>query len=294
MTASQIMKKVLKLSKNNFRTSGIKQTELVHEYLKWENTSIWDIACQLAWLESQVGFVINTYVDADGTLVFGYASEQQTGYSFSSVFDYTEDYDSSDLITASRVTYNGKTLANVTASSGLVAKWGYVSEIEECQAETGGAGSNSKTSTKSSGKLRDDAQIKKYNIPSDIVNQALKVAKEGNTPKANLKLIYEWCNKNIGYTFYYNTRYGASGTLKKRTGNCCDNAHVMIGMARSVGIKARYCHAKAGKKGHVYGEYYVDGGWIVIDTGTSSTTKYYGGHSNYAGGTDSRYDKLPF
>ena len=40
LTSSQIMKKVLKLSKNNFTTSGIKDTKIVHSNLKWEKTSI--------------------------------------------------------------------------------------------------------------------------------------------------------------------------------------------------------------------------------------------------------------
>lgn len=294
-TSSQILKKVLGLSKNNFRTSGVQSTEVIHSSLKWENTSIWDIACQLAWLEQQAGYFIHLEVDADGTLIFKYADEQQMGYSFTSVFDYEEEYDSSDIITASSVTFNGKTLATAKANNELIAKWGYVTENEECQGDTGKTSSNT-TSVKKSTGLRDDAQIRKYNIPDSVVKQALSVAKEGKSDKENLRLIYEWCNHHIGYykPMYYSTRYGAAGTLKRRSGNCCDNAHVMIAMARSVGIKARYAHAHHGKKGHVWGEYYVNGGWFTVDTGTGSTTKYWGGHSNYAGSKTANYDKLPF
>lgn len=300
-TASQVMKKVLGKSKNNFRTSGIKSTELIHAYLKWEKTSIWDIACQLAWLESRVGFIIQTYVDADGTLIFKYADEKQKGYNFTSVLDYTEDYDSSDLITASSVVYNGKSVANAQASSSLIAKWGYVTEYEDCPVETGSSGVSSTNTTTTNNNndtksLRDDAQIKKYNIPESIVKQALELAKTKNTQKQNLKLIYNWCNTKIGYhkPMYYNTRYGAEGTFKRRDGNCCDNAHVMIAMARSIGIKSRYAHAHHNGKGHVWGEYYVDGNWFTVDTGTPSTTKHWGGHDNYAGGKTANYDVLKF
>ena len=142
--------------------------------------------------------------------------------------------------------------------------------------------------------LKDDAQIKKYNIPSNVVKQATSLIKATDTPYQRLRKLYNWEDKAVSYQSYNNTRYGASGTLKHRRGNCCDNANLLIAMARSVGIKARYCHAKSGAKGHVYGEYYVNGKWFVVDTGVTSTGRYWGSHCNYAGGTDYRYDRLPF
>lgn len=292
LTSSQILKKVLKLSKNNFVTSGIKDTKIVHSNLKWENTSIWDIAQQLCWLEHQAGYEVRCSVDANGTLLFNYIPKQQKGYSFTNVFDYNEEYDSSDVITSSRIVFNGKEVAGANASSDMVAKWGYVTEIEDCQAET--SSSTSQTKTEKSTGLRDNAMIQKYNIPSKVVNQALSIAKEGNSEYNNLKLLYNWCNQHIGYEGYSNTKYGANGTLSHRKGNCCDNANLLIAMARSIGIKCRYAHSKQGSQGHIYGEYYVNNKWLTVDTGTRSTTKYWGGHWNGFGGTDARYDVLPF
>lgn len=291
-TSSQIMKKVLGMSKNNFVTSGIKATNAVHSYLKWENTSIWEIVQQLCWLEHKAGYEVRAEVDANGVLRFGYLPKQQNGYSFSSVFDYEEEYDYSDIITQATITANGKNVANATASKGIIAKWGYVTEQEDCS-ETKTSTAKTKANTKNES-LRDDAQIQKYNIPSNVVNQALSIAKKGNTEYQNMKLLYNWCNKNIGYQKYANTKYGANGTLSHRKGNCCDNAHIMIAMARAIGIKARYCHARSSKGGHIYGEYYINKKWIVIDTGTSSSTKYWNSHWNGFGSTKRRYDKLPF
>lgn len=291
LTSSQILKKVLGLSKNNFVTSGIKDTATVHQSLKWENTSIWDIAQQLCWLEHQAGYECRAKVDANGTLLFNYIDEQQKGYSFTNVFDYDEEHDSTDIITAGKVTFEGSTIANTTASSGIVAKWGYVTETEECSSASSSSGISSSTSD---GSLKDTAQISKYNIPSKVVNQAISIAKKGNSQYDNLKLLYNWCNKNIGYEGYSNTKYGASGTLSRRKGNCCDNANLMIALARSIGIKARYAHAKQGANGHVYGEYYVNSKWFTVDTGTKSTTNYWGSHWNGFGGTDYRYDVLSF
>ena len=293
-TSSQIMKKVLKLSKNNFRTSGIKDTKIVHSNLKWENKSIWDIAQQLCWLEHQAGYEVRCKVDANGTLLFNYIPKQQEGYSFTSVLDYEEEYDSSDIITQFNVTYKGKKIATAKASSGLIAKWGYVSDSEECQSASSTSNSNDTDSTKKDTDLKDEAMIKKYNIPSKIVNQALSIAKKGNTDYQNLKLLYNWCNAHIHYVGYSNSRRGALGCLNQRGGNCCDNANLLIAMARTIGIKCRYCHAKMGSQGHVYGEYYVNKKWIVVDTGTRNTSAYWGGHWNGFGGTDARYEKLPF
>ena len=296
-TSSEILREVLKLSKNQFRTGGIKKTELVHQELKWENKSIWDIAKQLAWIEQQAGYKVETYVDANGNLFYHYLKEEEQGYSFNTVLSYEEDYDATDLITASQVTFNGQTLANVEASSDVIAKWGYVTEIEECQAEQTSSDDNTtNTTTNGSGK-RDDAQIQKYGIPEAIVKQALSLTDANKSDKENLKAIYEWENHNVGWVDYRSTQRGALKTMQRRGGNCCDNAHLMIALARSVGIKARYVHAKkqSGKKyGHVWGEYYVNNGWFTVDTGTSSTTKYWGSHCNYGSNAISRYEKLPF
>ena len=292
LTSSQIMRKVLKLSKNNFRTSGIKDTKVVHSSLKWENTSIWDIAQQLCWLEHEAGYEVRCQVDANGTLLFNYIPKQQKGYSFTSVLDYEEEHDSSDIITQFSIDFNGKKVSTATASKGIIAKWGYVSDSEDCPTNSEDSSSSSK-STKDE-ELKDSAMIQKYNIPSKIVNQAISIAKKGNTDYQNLKLLYEWMNKNISYVGYANSKRGAEGCLNKRGGNCCDNANLLIALARSIGIKSRYCHAKNSKGGHVYGEYYVNKKWLVVDTGTKSNDKYWGSHWNGFGGTKYRYETLSF
>ena len=54
--------------------------------------------------------------------------------------------------------------------------------------------------------------------------------------------IYNWVRDNINYAFYYNTKYGANGTLKNRLGNCCDIANLLVALSRDAGIQARYVH----------------------------------------------------
>ena len=85
--------------------------------------------------------------------------------------------------------------------------------------------------------------------------------------------IFNWVRDHISYSFYYNTKYGASGTLKKRTGNCCDTSNLMVALARAAGIQARYLHGTCKFSsgtwyGHVWAQLYVNGKWLNAD-GTS-------------------------
>jgi transglutaminase-like putative cysteine protease len=87
------------------------------------------------------------------------------------------------------------------------------------------------------------------------------------------KAIFNWVRDNIDYNFYYNTRYGAVGTLKYRTANCCDHAHLVVALARAAGLPARYVHGictfSSGTYGHVWAELYVDGKWYSADATSS-------------------------
>lgn len=426
-TSSQILKSILKKSLNNHRTSGIQNTQIVHRYLKWENTSIWDIALQLQWLEYKGGNRVFVDVDANGTLLFKNVPQQKKGYIFKQVYSYDEEYDSSDIITQYRInTPDMGIYEEATAKENIIAKWGYIADSETCTAPQTSSSKTTKCSSNpkstyynkcglapdgkslmaigkpsapgetkygytfwkttfqnkcphcgkatliwgqgwSSGKvpckgtyeggsheghifctncdadygcitgrehisgsskyvkqltkpvkakkgdlaklkagkmpyttqpkceetLRNDAMIKKYKIPREIWELAVKLTTPpAKTQKGNLKKLYDWCHQHIKYEGYANSQKGALKCLRSRGGNCCDNANLMIALARSIGIKARYCHAISDDGGHVYGEYKVDGKWFVCDTGC--TLGRWGSHWNGFGGTDKRYEKLPF
>jgi len=112
-----------------------------------------------------------------------------------------------------------------------------------------------------------DAAIK--SLALSIVNGA-----GSNYEKADR--IFRWVRDNISYTFYYNTKYGATGMLKTRNGNCIDHTHLMIALARSVGIPARYAHAQCEFSsmtvGHVWAELYANGAWYTADATSSRNT----------------------
>ena len=89
--------------------------------------------------------------------------------------------------------------------------------------------------------------------------------------------IFNWVRDNIGYSFYYNTKYGAVGTLNAKTGNCVDTAHLLIALERAAGIPARYEHVYAQFSsgswyGHVIAQVWVNGKWYNADATSYSNT----------------------
>ena len=93
---------------------------------------------------------------------------------------------------------------------------------------------------------------------------AASITKGINTPLARATAIYNWVRDNISYSFYYNTKYGAVGTLNAKKGNCVDTAHLLIALERAAGMPAKYEHVTAQFSsgtwyGHVIALVYVNG-----------------------------------
>jgi transglutaminase-like putative cysteine protease len=89
--------------------------------------------------------------------------------------------------------------------------------------------------------------------------------------------IFNWVRDKLGYSFYYNTKYGAVGTLNAKTGNCVDTAHLLIALERAAGIPARYEHVYAKFSsgnwyGHVIAQVWVNGKWYNADGTSYSNT----------------------
>lgn len=93
---------------------------------------------------------------------------------------------------------------------------------------------------------------------------------KNNLQKA--KKIFNWVRDNIAYEKYPNTRKGAAKLLVSKKGNCVDQAHLTIALARSAGIPARYVNANNCKfstgytSGHVWAEFLIEDTWVAGDT----------------------------
>ena len=100
------------------------------------------------------------------------------------------------------------------------------------------------------------------------------VTKGKTTAKEKAVAIYNYVRDNIAYSFYYNTKYGATGTLSAKQGNCVDKAHLVIAMFRTAGLAARYVHgtckfSSGSTYGHVWAQVAIDGQWYIADTTSS-------------------------
>jgi transglutaminase-like putative cysteine protease len=119
------------------------------------------------------------------------------------------------------------------------------------------------------------------------------------TTYAKATAIFNWVRDNIGYSYYYNTKYGAVGTLNAKTGNCCDTTHLLIALERAAGIQARYvngyCKFSTAWYGHVWAQVYVNGKWYAADAISSRNT--FGVINNWNTATATiygTYAELPF
>jgi transglutaminase-like putative cysteine protease len=135
---------------------------------------------------------------------------------------------------------------------------------------------------------------------AQIIATAKSIISGATDPLTKAVKIFNWVRDNIGYSFYYNTKYGALGTLNAKTGNCCDTTHILIAFARAVGIPARYVHgtcqfSSGNWYGHVWADLYVNGAWYTADA--SSSRNSLGGINNWNTATFTLkgiYASLPF
>ena len=115
------------------------------------------------------------------------------------------------------------------------------------------------------------------------VNNALikelvsKLTKKCKTDKEKANAIYTYVRDTISYSFYYDTKYGAVGTLKAKTGNCVDHTHLLVAMFRASGLAARYVHgtctfSSGSTYGHVWSQVLIGNTWTVADATSSRTS----------------------
>lgn len=132
------------------------------------------------------------------------------------------------------------------------------------------------------------------------IKSLVKSLTSGLTNKIDkAKAIFNYVRDNIEYDYYYDSRHGAVGTLNAESGNCADQAHLLVAMYRAAGFKARYVHGTCsfsdGWYGHVWTQVLVDGTWIVGDPINHNNA--LGKISNWNTNTyklKTRYLSLPF
>ena len=94
------------------------------------------------------------------------------------------------------------------------------------------------------------------------------------TDREKAVAIFNYVRDTVSYSFYYDTRYGATGTLSHKTGNCVDHSHLLVAMFRTADLPARYVHgtcrfSSGSTYGHVWTQVLIGNTWTVADATSS-------------------------
>lgn len=101
----------------------------------------------------------------------------------------------------------------------------------------------------------------------------LTAGKDSDFAKATA--IFNYVRDEISYSFYYNSKYGATDTLfKYKTANCCDLSNALVALYRAAGLPCRYVHGTCTFSsgltcGHVWVQVLIGDTWVVADSVSS-------------------------
>lgn len=89
--------------------------------------------------------------------------------------------------------------------------------------------------------------------------------------------IFNYVRDTLSYSFYYNTKYGAVGTLTAKRGNCVDHSHLLVAMFRTAGLASRYVHGtckftSGHTYGHVWAQVLIGDTWVCADATSSKNS----------------------
>lgn len=133
-----------------------------------------------------------------------------------------------------------------------------------------------------------------------IVALAESLTKGLTTSVEKATAIFNYVRDTVSYSFYYDTKYGAVGTLNAKTGNCVDHSHLLIALFRAADLPARYVHgtctfSSGSTYGHVWTQVLIGDTWVVADA--TSTRNSFGkvvNWNNYAYSLKGYYAAISF
>ena len=158
-----------------------------------------------------------------------------------------------------------------------------------------GKGLNEKNAKALKAYLKSSSHCK---VGAKSIKKLVKSLTKGLTSKEDkAKAIFNYVRDTLGYSYYYNTHYGATKTLKLKRGNCADHSHLLVAMFRTAGFHARYVHGKChfivsgDYTGHVWTQVKIGKTWVCADAVSyrnslgkikNWNTKNYVVHGKYA------------
>lgn len=228
---------------------------------------------------------IQNHVLVDGFIIFAYDITVLPGlyrdYSVTLLDPYEKPVSNANI----EFKYNGVTKYAKTDSDGVatvsvggLSKGDYLIYYKYAAGDVSGQSyifvENSVLNTKNTISNLEPYLSSSKNCPvsnSEIVSLAKKLTEKYSNPLDKAIAIFNYVRDSISYSYYYDTYYGAVGTLHAKQGNCVDQAHLSIALYRAAGLPARYVHGKCvfndgDISGHVWSQVLVGNTWIVSDS----------------------------
>ena len=204
-----------------------------------------------------------------------------------------------------KLTINSKTYTVTTASNGYATfKTDVGVGVYDVSAEYAGSNNYLSSSTSKSVSITASNLVKGINEKNTISDLSAYLKASKNCEVGNSKIsslvssltsglttdldkataIFNYVRDTLNYNFYYNTKYGAVGTLNAKKGNCVDHTHLLVAMFRTADIAARYVHGNCkftsgNTYGHVWAQVLIGDTWIAADA--TSTKNSLGKINNW-------------
>ena len=204
-----------------------------------------------------------------------------------------------------KLTINSKTYTVTTASNGYATfKTDVGVGVYDVSAEYAGSNNYLSSSTSKSVSITASNLVKGINEKNTISDLSAYLKASKNCEVGNSKIsslvssltsglttdldkataIFNYVRDTLNYNFYYNTKYGAVGTLNAKKGNCVDHTHLLVAMFRTSGLAARYVHGNCkftsgNTYGHVWAQVLIGDTWVAADA--TSTKNSIGKISNW-------------
>lgn len=146
------------------------------------------------------------------------------------------------------------------------------------QKTTNTSASKTKSNAIDNGELIKQDWVKKYSVPSIVVEKVKGCCKASNTEEENVKAWHHWMDANVQWQDYEDSKKSMESVINDRQGNCVDNSRVFRAGCLALGVKCRYMKGKGcGGYGHQWNiVYFKSGKKVVVDNGRDNAS--WGSH----------------
>ena len=177
---------------------------------------------------------------------------------------------------------NGNSEMKLTLNAFASSVSSYSNTVKDMQkAYTDAQNKNNKTTTTNKNKTKavttkksviNESWVKKYGVPSVIVNILKKICKTNKSDEENVKAWFRYMDNNVSYWYYVNHRYSETQVLKQRGGNCVDNSRTFRLGCLALGVKCNFVQGRGCCSGgecanHQWNMVYLGKKKVTVDTG---------------------------